>query len=112
LPSVQAAKVRALGVETLVDQVVYADEYGGKPSAAAFLEALRRLQVAPDHAVMVGNDPINDIEGARAVGMRTILLARNQRPLADAGADAVIDRLTDVPRIALDLVAQAVANAA
>jgi putative hydrolase of the HAD superfamily len=113
LPAVQAAKVRALGLEMLVDHVVYADHYnGGKPAAEAFLETLRRLHVAPDRAVMVGNDRINDIGGARAVGLRTVLVSRSGHPQTNGGADVVVDQLTDVPWIATELVAKAVAYAA
>ena len=48
-PSVQAGKVRALGLEALVDHVVYASEHapGGKPAREPFVEVLRRLQVGP-----------------------------------------------------------------
>ena len=68
-PSTQAAKVRALGLEALVDHVVYAGEHapGGKPAREPFLEVLRRLHVAPREAVMVGDDAVNDIEGAQAL---------------------------------------------
>jgi putative hydrolase of the HAD superfamily len=105
-PSGQAAKVRALGLFDLVDHVLYAEEYatGGKPGSAPFLAALNRLDVAPQNAVMVGDDRVNDIEGARAIGMRTILLARGGQPHDDGGADAVIGDLTELPRMALHLV--------
>jgi len=114
LPSTQAAKVRALGLHDLVDHVVYAEEHavGGKPAAEPFLAALNRLEVAPQNAVMVGDDCVNDIEGARAVGMRTILLARGERPAHDGGADRVVHELTDLPRLALDLVQHRMAHAA
>ena len=114
IPSVQAAKVRALGLHELVDHVLYAEEHapGGKPAADVFLAALNRLEVAPQNAVMVGDDRINDIEGARAVGMRTVLLARGERPGHDGGADAVLQELTNLPRLALDLVHNRMAHAA
>ena len=121
LPSSQAAKVRALGLHDLVDHIVYAEEHapGGKPAAEPFLAALNRLEVAPQNAVMVGDDRINDIEGARAVGMRTILLARGERPQhdgdrprPDGGADLVVQELTDLPRVALNLVQHRTAHAA
>ena len=114
IPSAQAAKVRALGLHDLVDHVIYADEHapGGKPAADVFLAALNRLEIAPQNAVMVGDDRVNDIEGARAVGMRTILLARGDRPQHDGGEDAVVPELTTVPRLALELVQYRVAHAA
>jgi putative hydrolase of the HAD superfamily len=106
LPSTQAAKVRALGLHDLVDHIVYADEYatGGKPAAEPFLAVLNHLDVAPQSAVMVGDDCVNDIEGARAVGMRTILLARGERPARDGGADLVLNELTRLPSVAMALV--------
>jgi putative hydrolase of the HAD superfamily len=114
VPSTQAAKVRALGLHELVDHVVYADEHasGGKPAAEPFLATLNRLEVAPQNAVMVGDHSVNDIEGARAVGMRTVLLARGAPPDHDGGADAVISELTVLPRLALDLVQNRMAHAA
>lgn len=113
-PSVQAAKVRALGLHDLVDHVIYADEHapGGKPAAEPFLAALNRLETAPQNTVMVGDDRVNDIEGARAVGIRTILLARGDRPAYDGGADAVVRDLTTLPRAALNLVHNRMAHAA
>jgi putative hydrolase of the HAD superfamily len=112
-PVIQVAKVRALQLEALVDHIVYASEHapGGKPAAEPFVEVLRRLQVAPHHAVMVGDDPVNDIEGARAVGIRTIFLAGARRtPHPDA--DAVVHLLNEVPRVAATLVSQGMAHAA
>jgi len=111
-PAVQARKVCALGLETLVDHVVYASDHaqGGKPAREPFVEVLTRLQVAPHDAVMVGDDPVNDVEGARAVGIRTILLVRPDGGHADA--DAVLHLLTDVPRVAGQLVDRGIAHAA
>jgi putative hydrolase of the HAD superfamily len=112
-PVIQATKVRALELEPLVDQVVYASEHapGGKPAPEPFIEVLRRLQVAPHDAVMVGDDPVNDIEGARAVGIRTIFLAGAGR-VPQPDADAVVHLLNDVPRVAATLVGQEMAHAA
>jgi putative hydrolase of the HAD superfamily len=107
LPSVQAAKVRALGLGGLVDLVLFAGEFGGgKPSPAPFLEVLEQLDVDPLATVFVGNDPVRDIAGARRVGLRTILIDRvgpgNLR--ADAGADRVVQSIRQVPTAAASLV--------
>ena len=50
-----------------------------KPHESIFLELLGRLGVAPDEAVMVGDSVEDDIEGARAVGMRALLVDRERR---------------------------------
>ena len=50
-----------------------------KPHASIFEAALRRLEVAPADAAMVGDSPADDVAGARALGMRAILLDREGR---------------------------------
>jgi FMN phosphatase YigB (HAD superfamily) len=40
---------------------------------------LDRLEVAPEEAAMVGDSPEDDIEGARALGMRAFLVDREER---------------------------------
>jgi putative hydrolase of the HAD superfamily len=112
-PSIQRKKVDALGLAGLIDQVIYASEHapGGKPAREPFIEALRRLQVAAQDAIMVGDDPVNDVDGARAAGMRTIFLARTGRPHHD-GADAVVHALSDVPGAAAALLDRGMAHAA
>jgi putative hydrolase of the HAD superfamily len=88
----------------LVDTVVYADSFGGgKPSPEAFLEVLARLGANPASSVFAGDDPVRDIEGARAVGMKTVLVRRGSQPGRDSGpptADAVVGSLAEVPAAA------------
>ncbi len=107
LRDVQAAKVRALGVDALVDVVLFADDFdGGKPSAAPFLEVLARLGTDPATTVFVGNDPVLDIAGACRVGLRTILLDRTgrlQRGRDATAADLVVASIRDVPAAAASL---------
>ncbi|MCK5147402.1 HAD family hydrolase [bacterium] len=43
-----------------------------KPQAGYFLEVAKALDIIPEHCLMVGNDPLNDM-AAKAVGMRTYL---------------------------------------
>jgi HAD superfamily hydrolase (TIGR01549 family) len=47
-----------------------------KPHESIFRAALDLLEVGPDDAVMVGDTLADDIEGARAIGMRAILVDR------------------------------------
>lgn len=95
-PVVQERKVMALGLETMVDAIVYADHYGGKPRPRAFLTVVDRLSVSPQRCVFVGDDPWCDISGARRVGMRTIRIERGRRissAHAPPEADAVISSI-------------------
>ena len=48
-----------------------------KPHPSIFEEGLRRMAVAAQEAVMVGDSLAHDIEGARRLGMRGILVARS-----------------------------------
>ena len=50
-----------------------------KPSPTIFLAALELLGVEPGRAVMVGDSPLDDIEGARALGIRAYLIDREER---------------------------------
>jgi putative hydrolase of the HAD superfamily len=100
----QRRKVAALGVAGLVDAVVFASEHGsgqGKPEREPFLAACSRLAVDPWRCVFVGDNPVCDVAGARAVGMQTILLVHGphaDREAAGAGADRVVRSIADVPR--------------
>jgi len=103
LPSMQRAKVAALGLQALVDSVVYADEHaeGGKPSPAVFREALRRLGVSTRQCVCAGDDPARDIAGARRLGISTIRIATATATVEpDADADAVIESIDKLPAVA------------
>jgi putative hydrolase of the HAD superfamily len=48
-----------------------------KPHPEIFLEALRRAEVAPEHALHVGDSPGHDVDGALAAGLRAALLDRD-----------------------------------
>ncbi len=61
-----------------------------KPHPSIFRAVLERLGVEPAEAAMVGDSPEDDIEGARALGMRAFLLDRE-----DVYPDHE-DRLTDL----------------
>jgi putative hydrolase of the HAD superfamily len=61
-----------------------------KPHESIFLAALDLIDVAPADAAMVGDSVEDDIEGAAALGMRTVLIDREGR---HAGA---ADRLPDL----------------
>jgi putative hydrolase of the HAD superfamily len=63
-----------------VDAAVSSGAHGKtKPHPTIFQAALERLDVEPADAVMVGDSIEDDVEGAKAVGMRGILLDREDR---------------------------------
>jgi len=63
-----------------VDAVVGSKAHGRiKPHPSIFTAALGTLGVTPTEAAMVGDSYEDDIEGARSLGMRAILLDRDAR---------------------------------
>jgi len=71
----------------------------GKPAPAYFEAALSVLGIAADRAAMVGDDVVNDVDGARAAGLIGILVRTGKfRPEdVDRGSpDHVVDSLADV----------------
>ena len=62
------------GLVDLIDARLYTSEMPfQKPHPSAFLAAADALGVEPDRAVFVGDRPWDDISGAQAAGMRTVL---------------------------------------
>ncbi|MCX7045727.1 MAG: HAD-IIIA family hydrolase [Candidatus Sumerlaeota bacterium] len=65
----------AKGLDGLLDATVFSlDERIRKPRREIFLRALAQLNCQPAHAVMVGDTVEADIAGARAAGMKAILI--------------------------------------
>jgi len=72
--------VVGLGLGPLVDLVVPSSRAGAaKPDPAIFRAALAGLGVSPLAAVHVGDGLIPDVEGARAAGLRAVLIDRSAR---------------------------------
>lgn len=69
------AGLRKLGINQFFNAVLVSEEVGWrKPSRRIFEEALRRLGVTGKETAYVGDSPLEDIEGAKALGMRTIFV--------------------------------------
>jgi putative hydrolase of the HAD superfamily len=75
LPTVQARKVRALGLEGIMDNVIYTWEYGAdkeKPHPFSFSLMLEYLQADPASCLFVGDNPDKDCKGAHGAGIKCI----------------------------------------
>jgi putative hydrolase of the HAD superfamily len=73
LPDVQERKVRALGLESVVEKILYTWEYGlerQKPHPFAFSLMLEALHADPESALFVGDNPDKDCRGAHGIGMK------------------------------------------
>lgn len=90
-----------LGFGGLLDGAVFSSAIGvRKPDPRIFLHALREVGGEPATAVFVGDRLNDDIAGASALGMRTILTRefRQEEP-GEIGPDAVVERLAEVPKV-------------
>ncbi len=94
-PNIDAV-FEALALGRLLDAVVSADEVGrGKPDPAIFLEAARRLGLAPARCVVVEDAPAG-LEAARRAGMASIGILSSRHPALQA--DVVISSLDQLPK--------------
>jgi len=89
------------GLATLIDGTISSAELGsGKPGAAIFRHALTIAGVPAAAAVHAGDSWEADVAGARAAGIRPVLVARNRnRPPGGGSSDdvAVVGTLADLP---------------
>jgi putative hydrolase of the HAD superfamily len=85
-------------LEGLFDVMISSVEHGYlKPHRSIFEAALRAVHVDPGAAVMVGDSLTHDVDGARRLGMRGVLVARSG-PLVAAPPDVpVIQSLRELP---------------
>lgn len=71
------ADLVAIGLDGHFSVSVAAHQMGcAKPDPAIFLEACRRLGVAPADAVYVGDDLLLDVQGAQRAGLRAVWMNR------------------------------------
>jgi len=56
----------------------------GKPAPDMFLAALKEAKVAPQQALHIGDHPQDDIQGAQAVGMKTLWVNLDKKMWPDA----------------------------
>jgi putative hydrolase of the HAD superfamily len=86
--------VDALGLEREVDAVVLSFEVGAmKPDAEIYRVALERVGAAPERTTFVDDQP-GYLDGAAALGMRTVQVVRGTDPSPlPAGAHPVVEDL-------------------
>lgn len=70
-----------------------------KPHPSIFETALREAAATPAESVMVGDSVAHDVEGARRLGMRAVLLSRGPRTESCPPDVPVIHTLRDLPAL-------------
>jgi HAD superfamily hydrolase (TIGR01662 family) len=68
-----------------------------KPHPSIFEAALTQVGAVPAQSLMVGDSLAHDIEGARQLGMRAVLVSRSGQPVACPADVPVIRSLRDLP---------------
>jgi len=86
------------------DAVVTYDDTGErKPSPVPFLTALKKLDIAPEHAIMVGDWVERDMVGAKNVGMHTAFAQYGDSfGNQDVKADYILEDISQLLSIVAD----------
>jgi putative hydrolase of the HAD superfamily len=90
------------GVLDLIDGAVYSSEIDwAKPHPEAFRAAMAAVGATdPGRCVFIGDRPWDDVSGAKAVGMRAVLIPYSEVPSFDGTEpDAVIHDLAELPAL-------------
>lgn len=100
LPEMMREDIGRLGVAPYLNDAVFSSEVGvRKPHPDIYRKVLSEMGVEPQSAMFVGDRLADDIAGASALGMRTVLTREyRHEEVVDAGPqpDYVIDRLPDL----------------
>lgn len=94
--------LRRLGLLQHFDHLIVSADVGYlKPHPRIYEAALQSLGVRAEEAVMVGNDLECDVEGAKKAGIRAVWAPYPRASPAPThpAADAVIERLADLPGV-------------
>lgn len=94
----QLDNIKALGIEEYFDPILVS-EWGGikKPQSQIFGRALKQLGILPEEALFIGDHPINDVQGARDVGMISVWKKDGQ--WTKVAADYIIEDLSELPNL-------------
>jgi len=99
------AGVRKLGFSLYFNSILVSDDVGWrKPHPKIFEEVLKRLDKNVDQAVFVGDNPIEDIQGAKGIGMKAIFIPSQFFTIEDAGKtpqppDLIINSLCELLKV-------------
>ena len=107
--AVQERKFAALGLARYFQAVVFSDGFGRefwKPHCRPFETVLAMLGVAAEDSVYVGDNPAKDFKGARALGMFTVRIRREEcehaqiePSCAEYAPDLTLTSLSDLARL-------------
>ena len=99
-PGIKNRRLERFGFIRLFDVVIISgeDTLRTKPSPEPFLFAASKLGLPASKCVFVGDKPFTDIKGAKAAGMRAVLVKRRDWGIGER-ADFTVSSLAEIPRI-------------
>ena len=97
------ADLSAIGLEEFFDGVYTARDLGwAKPDPKVFLAVCKHAGVEPKEVLHAGDDPLNDIEAPRAMGMVTVWVNRRDR-VWPADLEPPVHEVSDLTHLAVML---------
>lgn len=99
------AGLRKLNLSQFFNAILVSEDVGWrKPHPNIFKEALRRLDKRAEQTVFVGDSPVEDIQGAKGMGMRTIFISSQFFTVEDVQKaiqqpDMILNGLCELPEI-------------
>jgi len=95
------ADIGRIGLDDLFHFAISAVDVGAaKPEPPMFQAALQRIGTLPARVIHVGDDPVRDVEGAAAAGLRTVWVNRwGQDWPGGRRADAEVVSLLELPEV-------------
>ena len=95
--SIWKTELTRYGLSEYIDAAVCCYDVGWrKPDPRPFKYLLEMLKAQPEECLFVGDDPRWDIEGPKALGMKTLLIDRTKcNPDAAHGLDEVLEILVE-----------------
>ncbi len=93
-------ELHTLGIAQYFDDILISSDYGiKKPDSRFFRTLIDRHRIHPEDSIMIGNDGVSDIGGAKSVGLHTLYIRSNISPKEDLPeADYVLCRM-DLRRV-------------
>ena len=100
------ADIRSMKISKYFSFTISAEEVGApKPHEEIFLAALQKTKVDKHEFVYVGDDMVNDIDGAKNVGMTTVWKKNYSRQFnGNTIPDKIIDRIDALPRAIQEII--------
>jgi len=94
-------ELERFGLFPYFDSILFSSEVGyKKPHPQIFIQGLTRLKIEPDDTIFIGDKLIEDIGGAKSMGMKTILKFKEGRDYsAPITPDRTVKDLSELPDV-------------